>query len=62
MSYTLYNKINNENLTLDIGSKATLAFDETIYFHSWNQDILVNCDGDNTDSYIPFSQCEIIID
>ncbi len=54
--------IDNDNLDLEIGTKATLAFDENIQLGSYTNSVLVTVDGDNMSGCIPFDQCKIIND
>jgi len=54
--------VDNENLIVPVGTKATLMFDERISLRSTSNTIIVMIDGDSMNSGLPMNQCEIITD
>jgi hypothetical protein len=54
--------VDNTNLTVPVGTKATLTMEETIRFNSITNTVFAAIDGDDMVSGLPFEQCKIITD
>jgi hypothetical protein len=54
--------VDNENLTVPVGTKATLTTDETIRFKDFSHLVIAAIDGEKIASGLPFEQCKIITD
>ena len=54
--------VDNDNLTVPVGTKATVGFDEEVDVRSWSHLVFVTIDGQKTSSALPFNQCKIIVE
>lgn len=54
--------VDNDNLTVPVGTRATLAFDETISSLKHENGVMCLIDGDSMNCVLPMSQCKIITD
>jgi len=54
--------VDNDNLTVPIGTKATLTANETIRFKGFSHTVIAVIDGERIASGLPFNQCKIITD
>ena len=53
--------VDNDNLTVPVGTKATLQFDERVIINEHTHGVFCLIDGESMTSMLPFEQCKIII-
>ncbi len=54
--------VDNTNLNVPVGTKATLAFNENISSRKHENGVMCLIDGDSMNCVLPFRQCKIITD
>ncbi len=54
--------VDNTNLTVPVGTKATVSFEEQIDTESFSKSVMCLVDGHSGNGCLPFEQCKIITD